>query len=208
MLQVSTIKYRYNKDLELNFPSFELKDREELLITGKSGSGKTTLLHILGGLKNVDNGQIKLNNEDLNKLSEKQKDTFRGKEIGIIFQKPHLINSLNVIENLELTSWLSSKNKNREKCIQILKSLKLEDKLHSKINELSLGQQQRVSIARAVINSPSLILADEPTSSLDDENCELVIKLLRKSANIANANLIIVTHDNRLKKLIHNKIEL
>ena len=141
-------------------------------------------------------------------MSGAKLDNFRGANIGIVFQTPHFIEALTVKENLTLTQTLAGKSKNVDKVKTLLADLGVESKLNSKLNALSVGEKQRVSIARALVNSPALILADEPTSALDDKNCDAVLKLVREQAKKHNSTLLIVTHDNRLKDQFDKRIEL
>ena len=134
-------------------------------------------------------------------------DRFRGKNIGIVFQKPHFINSLTVKENLQLAQYISKKI-DKTRISSLLESLGIEDKANKKTLNLSQGEKQRVAIALAIVNSPKLILADEPTSSLDDLNCDKVINLLKYQAAKYKAKLIIITHDYRLKKHFKNTLSL
>ena len=134
-------------------------------------------------------------------------DRFRGKNIGIVFQKPHFINSLTVKENLQLAQYISKKI-DKTRINSLLESLGIEDKANKKTLNLSQGEKQRVAIALAIVNSPKLILADEPTSSLDDLNCDKVINLLKDQAAKYKAKLIIITHDYRLKKHFKNTLSL
>ena len=144
---------------------------------------------------------------DISEFSDTDLDKFRGINIGIVFQKPHFISSLTINENLKLAQYLSP-SKISGDAKKILESLNIKDKYQQKPNQLSEGEKQRASIALALINSPSLILADEPTSSLDDFNCNNVIKLLKKQANDHKAQLIVITHDARLKKHFKNNLNL
>jgi len=169
----------------LKFPDFSLSKGEQALILGQSGCGKTTLLHLLSGLLKPNSGDVDVANENISKMSGARLDNFRGANIGIVFQTPHFIEALTVKENL-----------------------RVESKLNAKLNALSVGEKQRVSIARALVNSPALILADEPTSALDDKNCDAVLKLVREQAKKHNSTLLIVTHDNRLKDQFDKRIEL
>ena len=154
-----------------------------------------------------NSGSINLYGQDISKLTQHQIDKFRGQNIGIVFQKPHFVNSLTVKENLQLAQYLGNK-KDDSRIVDILSSLDILDKENKNPKKLSQGEKQRASIAMAIVNSPKLILADEPTSSLDDENCERVIKLLKKQASDFNAQLIVITHDNRLKKHFKKTIKL
>lgn len=207
MIKTRDIKFDYNNQVFFEFPDIEIKNRENLLIIGNSGIGKTTLLHLLAGLLESKSGSIELLGKEISNLNSYQLDTFRGENIGIVFQRSHFVNSLTVKENLELAQFIANK-KDNNRIDTILKSLGILDKSDKKTNQLSQGEKQRASIALAIINSPKLILADEPTSSLDDENCDRVIKLLKKQASEFNAQLIVITHDNRLKKHFKKSIKL
>ena len=189
------------------FQDINLKSSENLLIIGSSGIGKTTLLHLLAGLLESSSGSIKLFEKELSELSSHQLDRFRKNNIGIVFQRPHFVNSLTVKENLELAQYIANK-KDSNRIENILKNLNILNKSDKKTNQLSQGEKQRASIALAIVNSPKLILADEPTSSLDDINCDNVIELLKKQATDFEAQLIVITHDSRLKKHFKNSIEL
>ncbi len=208
MIQTAKISHQYSSaGSSTAMPDVNLKQGEEVLIIGKSGCGKTTLLHILGGLLKPNKGEISIMDNSIYNLKGSKLDQFRGKNIGIVFQTPHFINSFSVIDNLLMAQKLSGLNKDVNRIKEVLSSVGLADKVKSRVFELSQGEKQRITIARAVINHPKLILADEPTSSLDDQSCSDVINLLRKSAKEENATLIIVTHDQRLKDMFHQIIE-
>lgn len=207
MIKTKDVKFNYDNQIFFNFGDINLGKGENLLILGNSGVGKTTLLHLLSGLLKSNAGSIKLFGEELTDFSSFQLDRFRRDNIGIIFQKSHFINSLTVRENLELAQYIADK-KDSDRIKNILKNLNIFDKINKKTNQLSQGEKQRVSIALAIVNSPKLILADEPTSSLDDDNCFNVIKLLKKQATDFGAQLIVITHDSRLKKHFKKTIEL
>lgn len=207
MIITKGLNFKYNEQASFSFPDINLGKDENLLIIGSSGIGKTTLLHLLAGLLESNSGSINLYGQDISKLTQHQIDKFRGQNIGIVFQKPHFVNSLTVKENLQLAQYLGNK-KDQNRIIDILSSLDILDKENKKPKKLSQGEKQRASIAMAIVNSPKLILADEPTSSLDDENCDRVIKLLKKQASEFKAQLIVITHDNRLKKHFKKSIKL
>ena len=207
MISTKGLNFRYNEQASFSFPDINLGKDENLLIIGSSGIGKTTLLHLLAGLLESNSGSINLYGQDISKLTQHQIDKFRGQNIGIVFQKPHFVNSLTVKENLQLAQYLGNK-KDQNRIIDILSSLDILDKENKKPKKLSQGEKQRASIAMAIVNSPKLILADEPTSSLDDENCDRVINLLKKQASEFKAQLIVITHDNRLKKHFKKSIKL
>ena len=206
MLETKNLRFKYDNNLELNFPDIKTS-KENLLILGASGVGKTTFLHLLSGLLKPINGEIDLLGTKISKLKMSEMDRFRGKNIGIVFQKPHFINSLTVKENLQLAQYISKKS-DKSRIQSLLESLGIEDKANKKTQNLSQGEKQRVSIALAIVNSPKLILADEPTSSLDDLNCDKVINILKNQASKYKAKLIIITHDYRLKKHFKNTLSL
>ena len=202
-----TFKYNQNQNL-FRFPDIELSESENLLVLGKSGVGKTTFLHLLAGLIKPEVGSITINQTEINTLSPQKLDTFRGQQIGLVFQSNHAIRSLTVLENLKARLYFS-KNPIQVAAIEaLLKDLDLLELKHRNINELSVGQLQRLGIGMAVIHNPKLILADEPTSSLDDENCSAVIELLFKQAQKNKASLIVITHDHRVKPYFQNSITL
>ena len=208
MLKSEPLSYSYSEKSVLNFPALQCNAGEQWLILGQSGCGKTTLLHLLGGLLTPNEGQIKIGDTVLNHLSGAALDQFRGQNIGIIFQQSHFIKSLSVEQNLVLAQTLSGNDKDLSLIHDILRKLNIFHKIDDKPDQLSQGEQQRVAIARALVNQPQVILADEPTSALDDTNCDEVIQLLETQARDANAALLIVTHDARLKDHIEKQIHL
>jgi ABC-type lipoprotein export system ATPase subunit len=208
MIEVSNLSFLYNSTVALSFPDFGVEQGDHILLLGESGSGKTTLLHIVGGLLRHYTGKVNVDGVDLSTLSEADMDRFRGQRIGYIFQKNHLISALTVEQNLMLAPYLAGIRDDKTRIDQLLSKLGLEEKKRSKVNQLSHGQAQRVSIARAVLNKPSIIFADEPTSALDDKNCTRVIELLMEAARENNSTLVIATHDQRLKDKIGKRIEL
>ena len=207
MLKTKEVEFNYDNQMFFKFQNIDLNSNENLLIIGESGVGKTTLMHLLAGLLKSNSGSIKLFDKELNQMSSYQLDSFRKNNIGIVFQRPHFVNSLTVKENLQLAQYIANKNDNT-RIESILKNLNIFEKSDKKTNQLSQGEKQRVSIALAIVNSPKLILADEPTSSLDDNNCSKVIKLLKKQATDFGAQLIVISHDSRLKKHFKKSIEL
>ena len=207
MIKTESLKFSYDGKKYFDFPDINLDSGENLLIIGNSGIGKTTLLHLLAGILKPESGSINISGTDISKFSDTELDKFRGDNIGIVFQKPHFISSLTINENLKLAKYLSP-SKTSGDAKKILESLNIKDKYQQKPNQLSEGERQRASIALALINSPSLILADEPTSSLDDFNCDNVIKILKKQAKDHKAQLIVITHDARLKKHFKNNLNL
>jgi len=208
MIKTQNITFSYSATQKFHFPDIDCSNGQTLLVTGNSGTGKTTLLHLLGGLLQPTSGNITINNQDILQLNAAKLDAFRGQSIGMILQKSFFIEALSVLDNVVLASWIAKKSKTKEKALSILDNLGLKDHVHKLPSQLSIGQQQRVNIARALINNPSVILADEPTSSLDDENALIVARLLSDLAKEYKSSLIIVTHDQRLKTLFNHQITL
>lgn len=207
MIFTKNLHFSYN-DIKFDFPDIHVPNRGALLITGPSGKGKTTLLHLLGGLLKADSGLVGIRGTDITTLNGKRLDQFRRNNIGIIFQQAHYIASVSVVDNLLLASKRTNKKQQRERAMELLSLLKLAEKAKKKPGTLSLGQQQRLSIARALMNYPTLLLADEPTSSLDDDNCRTVTELLLMESGHSNASLVVVSHDQRLQSLFNQKIVL
>ncbi|HLT08725.1 MAG TPA: ATP-binding cassette domain-containing protein [Cyclobacteriaceae bacterium] len=206
MLQTKGIKFQYEGSKPILLPDLHLSGGDELLILGKSGSGKTTILNILGGLLPPQHGEVIIDEVSLYHLKGTALDKFRGRHIGIVFQKPHLLKPLTVEENIGLANFFVGQT-DIGKIDLLLSELDIVSKRKAAIETLSEGEAQRVSIARALANSPKVILADEPTASLDDDNAQAVIKLLQSQSKKLNAVLIIVTHDQRVKEhIVHHLI--
>lgn len=208
MIRTANLTFSYDLKRTILFPSFSLNRSEHCLLLGESGSGKTTLLHLLGGLLRGYSGNLQVNGMELSTLSETELDTFRGKNIGFIFQKNHLISALSVEQNLFMAPYLAGLTVDKIKAQKVLTTLGIEEKMKSAVTEISQGQAQRVAIARAILNQPPIILADEPTSALDDRSCERVINLLLRIADSNQSTLVVATHDQRLKDKISNQILL
>lgn len=208
MISTKNIAFSYGKGTSFNFPDIVAQKGSTLLITGGSGKGKTTLLHLLGGLLKPQSGEINIDNTNIAAMPDGRLDNFRGKNIGLVLQQAYFVESLTVLENVVLASWLGTGRQATEKAKALLVQLGLQDQLNKLPSRLSIGQQQRVSIARALINDPKLLLADEPTSSLDDENALTVANMLDGLAKQFGTALVIVTHDQRLKNRFPNQINL
>lgn len=177
--------------------SLGVEEGEFVAIMGPSGCGKSTLLHLLGGLLSPTSGSIIIDGEDLAKVSDAQRTDIRRRKIGFVFQRFNLFPTLTAEGNLKLAEKIhlgngAKSNVNRR---EILKMLKLEDKMHHKPLELSGGEQQRVALARAVINRPAIILADEPTGNLDTENSEIVLEMFKELNEKYNQTIIMITHN-------------
>lgn len=208
MISTKNVTFSYQKDQLFHMPDLYCTAGNTILITGNSGKGKTTYLHLLAGLLKPITGSIEVGETDIVALSEKKTDAFRGKNIGIVFQKSSFISSLTVLENLEMTSWLVGRKKQTPKAKELLQKLDILEQSSKLPSQLSIGQLQRVSIARALMNEPKVLLADEPTSSLDDKNANAVIELLSNLSKEYKAALVIVTHDSRIKEKFHNQITM
>jgi putative ABC transport system ATP-binding protein len=206
MLEVSALSLGYGGNAVLAFEGMRLGAGDSCLLAGKSGSGKTTLLYALAGVNPVMAGNIYINGCEITALSEVARDRFRGEKIGIVYQSLHLVKSLTVLQNVMLAGVASGKGRVKERAVELLVRLGLGEKLHVLPEVLSQGQAQRVAIARAVLLRPVLLLADEPTSSLDDDSCEVVIRLLKEVAAESGSALVIATHDGRVKRHFSNVI--
>lgn len=192
-MRLSHVSHQFDGQLVLNDIELHVSPGECVAIVGPSGSGKSTLLYILGLLRKPDQGAFLMNERDVFELDEEQRRLLRLHEVGFVFQQAHLIPYLTVLEQLEL---IQEKKKLDAK--QLLTDLGLGHRLHHLPATLSGGEKQRVAVARALINSPQLILADEPTASLDYENGRLVMELLAKQAHEEGRRVVVITHDERM----------
>lgn len=208
MIETKGLKYTYDGKRWIEFPDLQCGKNNILLLLGNSGVGKTTLLHLIGGLMPTKDGEITIDGVNLHGLSMSELDRFRGKNIGLIFQQAHFVHSISNLENLTLAQTLAGYSADKDACMSLLEELGIAYKAHENPSNLSQGEKQRLSIARALVNNPKVVLADEPTSALDDDNTQQVLSLLRKQAESINAALIIVTHDARLKSVIPHQITL
>ena len=192
----------------LGVPRLEVPAGERLLVLGPSGSGKTTLLHVLAGLVRPDAGTVRLGETELTALSETARDRVRGRRIGIVFQRFHLVGWLTVAENLRLARSLAGLRPAPDRLAETLGRLGLADRAGAKPAALSTGERQRVAIARAVACGPDLLLADEPTASLDDARAADVLSLLTGEAARAGAALVVATHDRRIAPAFPTRLDL
>lgn len=175
--------------------SFSIAEGEFCAIVGSSGSGKSTLLHLMGGVDRPTAGTVRLNGEDVYARSDEQLAVFRRREVGLVYQFYNLIPVLNVVENITLPVALDGRPINRERLGMLLHALGLEGRENALPNQLSGGQQQRVAIGRALMNAPSVVLADEPTGNLDSRNSREIMALLRASNKEMGQTLVVITHD-------------
>jgi putative ABC transport system ATP-binding protein len=182
--------------------NFKIKNEKDLLITGPSGIGKTTLLSILCGLQQPTAGNIFYNDICLYNLAENKIDEFRGNQLGIVFQNFNLINTFTIKQNLQLAN-TALDLKDNDHMYDLLQRVGLADKSHVTVSKLSIGEKQRVAIARAFIGKPKWVFCDEPTSSLDDNNTDMIIKLIKEECQRYKSSLILITHDKRIQSLLN-----
>ncbi|MFY9315642.1 MAG: ATP-binding cassette domain-containing protein [Burkholderiales bacterium] len=208
MLRLSGIRQRYGAKQALALQRFEAAAGEHWLVLGASGSGKTTLLNLLAGLLAPSEGEVVVAGQPLGALRGAALDHWRGRTVGIVPQKLHLVPSLNVLQNLMLAPYLAGLPPDESRALGLLESLSLKDKAGERPHQLSHGQAQRAAIARAVMNRPKLLLADEPTANLDDVNCAAALELLEGQSRECGATLIVATHDQRARQGFEKRLEL
>lgn len=208
MLSLKGLRLRYGGRSVLSLDRFEAAGGEHWLVLGASGSGKTSLLNLVAGLLEPAEGAIVVDGQPLASLKGAARDQWRGRNVGIVPQKLHLVSSLTVIQNLLLAPYLAGLPADRVRAGSLLEKLGLEEHGGKRPNQLSHGQAQRVAIARAVMNRPKLLLADEPTSNLDDANCFQALDVLEEQARECGATLVVATHDQRVKQRFEKRLEL
>lgn len=203
MLSATNIQKKYGQLQVLKGVDINISKGEIVSIVGSSGAGKSTLLHILGTLDNADAGQIILNNERVDKLSGKKLAAFRNRQIGFVFQFHHLLPEFTALENVCIPGWIAGGKKAavEARAEQLLKTLGLINRLENKPQQLSGGEQQRVAVARALINNPSIVMADEPTGNLDSTNAKELHELFIDLRKQFNQTFLIVTHNEELAKM-------
>jgi lipoprotein-releasing system ATP-binding protein len=210
MLKGVQLYKKYDQVEVLKGVDISVQKGEVVAIVGPSGSGKSTLLHILGTLDKADAGDVFLNETLLGKLSDKKLAAFRNKHIGFVFQFHHLLPEFSAIENVCIPGWLAGRKKAevKQEAERLLKLLGLDNRLENKPSELSGGEQQRVAVARALINNPDIILADEPTGNLDSANAKELHQLFFELRNKFGQSFLIVTHNEELAKLSDRILEM
>lgn len=203
-IQINDLKFSYKRQQPtLDIPSWHVGQGEQLFLYGSSGSGKSTLLNLLSGILPTSSGEIEVFNTALNTLSNRQRDQFRAKNIGYVFQRFNLIPYLTAIDNIRLACVFSDQVEQHkvleEKIRRLLSELGIDKPhWHKRAEQLSVGQQQRVAIARAMIHHPQLLIVDEPTSSLDHHHRDAFLQLLLRQADVTDLTLIFVSHDQSL----------
>ncbi|MBQ7365256.1 MAG: ABC transporter ATP-binding protein [Clostridia bacterium] len=202
ILKVENLKKIYlsgeNEVRALDGISFRVRQGEFVAIVGPSGSGKSTLLHILGGVDRPTEGTVYLNGQDVYQQNEEELAIFRRRQVGLVYQFYNLIPVLTVVENITLPVLIDGQTVNRDRLQELMTTLRLIGREHHLPNQLSGGQQQRVSIGRALINTPAIVLADEPTGNLDSQNSREIIELLKLSNKKYRQTLIVITHDETI----------
>ena len=201
MITAKNIKKKYNDQEVLRGIDLKIDKNEFVVILGVSGSGKSTLLNILSGLEKSDSGEVVYDNESISDYSERQLTKFRKDKIGFVFQQYYLLNNLTVEQNVKVGANLA----NNKEYVDIIKELGLEDRLSKYPNELSGGEQQRVSIARALAKKPTVLFLDEPTGALDEETGRKILEYLLKLKDKSYFTMIMVTHNENIAELA-NKI--
>lgn len=211
MLKAEHITKKYDSLQVLKGVDIEINKGEIVSIVGSSGAGKSTLLHILGTLDKPDEGSIWLNNERIDQLSGKKMAAFRNRHIGFVFQFHHLLPEFSALENVSIPAWIAGQKKKEvtARAIELLTTLGLGDRIDNKPQQLSGGEQQRVAVARALINNPSIVFADEPTGNLDSTHAKELHELFVQLRNDFQQTFLIVTHNEELAamsdRILHMK---
>ncbi len=202
-----TVQHSTNSPI-LSFPDLTVNAQDKILLLGDSGCGKTSLLSIIAGLLQPTTGKVFIEAHDIYKMGARERDHLRGKAFGFVFQTLHLLPSLTIAQNILLAADMAGLPASAERLKTLLASLGIADKAEQKPSQLSQGQQQRAALARALFNFPALIIADEPTSSLDDKNAAIVMDLLEQQAKESGSALLVATHDTRIKNRFDRVITL
>ena len=216
IIKIDSVRFYWSKksNFKIFVPNLEIKKGEKVLLLGESGSGKTTLLSLMCGFLNPLSGNISINGNTINQLSSKTRDEYRADNIGIIFQQFNLLPYANVVDNVLLPLYFSkvrssNVSNKKEKVIELFKQLRLPDDIAQfRASSLSMGQQQRVAVARALIGNPSLIIADEPTSSLDADAQKIFLNLMFEQISENNSTLLMVSHDKSLSNQFDRLIDI
>ena len=210
MIQINGLEKSYGKLQVLKGINLEIADRSVISIVGASGAGKSTLLHLIGTLDKPDKGKVLIDGTDLYTLSDKELAAYRNQNIGFVFQFHHLLPEFTAVENVALPAMIAGKSKAEamKRAEELLDFLKLKERLTHKPSQLSGGEQQRVAVARALVNNPKLILADEPSGNLDSENASKLHQLFFDLRDQFHQTFIVVTHNNELAEMSDRKITI
>jgi putative ABC transport system ATP-binding protein len=202
MIQLDQVQKSYLKDGQrtpvLEVGHFAVQAGERVALVGRSGSGKTTLLNLLSGLIRADFGTVRVDGRELSQMSEAQCDRFRAEAVGYMFQSFHLLDGFTALENVELGASFARRKANRQEARDLLEALELGHRMQHLPSELSIGQQARVALARALVGSPDLVLADEPTGALDEATAQTILDLLLSKAKERGVTLVVATHDTKV----------
>ena len=208
MFELSGVLHRYGAVTAVEVPEWRAAAGDAWLLAGQSGSGKSTLLHILAGLTRPTVGSVTVNGTDIAALSESARDRWRGRNVGLVPQRLHLVGALDVRDNLRLAQTLAGLRVDEDRITALLEAVGVIELSRRLPSQLSQGQAQRVAIARSVINRPALLLADEPTANLDDAHAAQALELLRGQAIEVRATLVVASHDARVRSLLPNLFAL
>ena len=208
MLSLKAVRHRYGAREVLKVERFEAAAGEHWLVLGPSGCGKTTLLHILSGLLRPSEGDVRVGDQPLAALSGAALDRWRGRTLGIVPQKLHLVSSLSVLDNLLLAQFLAGVPEDVKRARAVLEQVQLGERSGARPMQLSHGEAHRAAVARATVNRPRVLIADEPTSNLDDANCARALDLLEAQASECSATLVVATHDQRARSRFAQRLEL
>ncbi|HBL46387.1 ABC transporter ATP-binding protein [Gimesia sp.] len=184
----------------LDIERFEIKDQEQVVLIGESGSGKSTLLNVISGITAVDSGKVTIAGTEIASMAEVVRDQFRAERIGIVFQTFNLLPAFSALENVLLGMSFSRKKPSRDRAKELLALVGLEHRLHHHPRQMSVGEQQRVAVARALANQPRLLLADEPTANVDLANQQTILELLRDACHQNQIAMLLVTHSQEVAK--------
>ncbi|MSQ91060.1 MAG: ABC transporter ATP-binding protein [Phycisphaerales bacterium] len=208
-VSLTGVRFRYPRGFELNIPAMEIAGGEQVLLAGPSGSGKSTLLHLIAGLEEPTQGEIHIAGTNIFQLRAGARDIFRGRHIGMIFQTFNLLQGFSALENVMLALMLAgyASHDQRARALAALDRLGINEP-DARVEALSVGQQQRVAVARAVAGEPCVVLADEPTASLDPANATTSIALIQEAARNSGAALIVTSHDPSLRSAFTRVIEV
>ena len=210
MIKATNIRKAYAENIILDGLDLEIQKGELVAIIGASGAGKTSLLQILGTLDRPDSGELYINDQPIHKMKDKEISKFRNSDIGFVFQFHHLLPEFTALENVMMPGLIKGKKNNhvKENALKLLKTLKVDQRASHKPSEMSGGEQQRVAVARALINEPSVVLADEPSGNLDSNNANDLHNLFVQLKNDFEQTFVIVTHNRALAEMADRVIEI
>jgi len=203
MLEIVDLKKSYvdpdgNRISIIDMPRLSISEGEQVVLRGESGGGKTTLLHLISGIVGADSGSIKLDGIELTKFSETGRDRIRAAKMGYVFQTFNLLPAFTALENVKLGMTFARKKMNLERAKELIERVGLSDRMHYLPSQMSVGQQQRVAVARALANKPRLLLADEPTANVDPANQDRIIELIQTVCREDNVAILMVTHSDEI----------